>query len=75
MSFNITRYKTLTDMFSDSTLQPALKKRAVFKFGYSIKEERAQLSEKAIKIRQHNYVSVQGRFLLHILQPKQAATD
>ena len=49
-------------MFSDSTLQPALKKLPAVKSGYSVEEEWAQLSEKAVKILHSNYVPVQDQF-------------
>ena len=52
-------------MFSDSTLQPALKKLPAVKSGYSVEEEWAQLSEKAVKILHSNYVPVQDQFFLH----------
>ena len=38
-SCNRTRYKTLANMFSDSTLQPALRKLPAVKSGYSVEEE------------------------------------
>ena len=49
-------------MFSDSTLQPALRKLPAVKSGYSVEEEWAQLSEKAVKILHSNYVPVQDQF-------------
>ena len=48
-------------MFSDSTLQPALRKLPAVKSGYSVEEEWAQLSEKAVKILHSNYVPVQDQ--------------
>ena len=50
MDFNVTSYKKLTDVISDSTVQLTFKKPVFIRFQYSIKEEYPQISEKTMKI-------------------------
>lgn len=48
MDFNVTKYKMFTDVFSDSTLQLTFLELLFLEAWYSIQEEYAYLSGKAI---------------------------
>ena len=50
MHFNITKYKKLIDIVSDSTLQLTFKRLPLVEIWHSIKEKFSQLYKKAVKM-------------------------